>query len=356
MRGLLPPGRPGLVLAPMQDITDLPFMQLSARYGGPDLFVTEYFRVHADYKLEAIILRSITENRSGLPVIAQMIGQDIPSLVRTARELQRHPVAGIDLNLGCPAPIVCRKDAGGGLLRYPDRIDAILGALRQNISGVNFTVKCRLGFSDPGEFSRLLEVFARHDLDGLTVHGRTVTDGYRTAVKPHCIAAAVAALPCPVIANGNAVDVPTALAMLRQSNAAGLMIGRGAIRNPWLFSQLRAALGGTPPPVPSGRDLLGYIRALYDETAAFAPRYHPEKHVAKMKKYLCYISQGTVPGGDAGAFEHRIRRVTTPEEFHATCTEFLDYPEAMPATPTASGTLFCGFEELLDPEPQSPAA
>ena len=73
----------------------------------------------------------------GRPVFAQMIGQDIGSLVRTAKELLKYPVAGIDLNLGCPAPVVCRKDAGGGLLRYPERIEAIVGALRE-LNAVQF--------------------------------------------------------------------------------------------------------------------------------------------------------------------------------------------------------------------------
>ena len=73
---------PVLALAPMQDVTDLGFMRLMARYGGPDIFYTEYFRVHGTSNLEKPILRSITENDTGRPVIAQMIGNDIPALVR----------------------------------------------------------------------------------------------------------------------------------------------------------------------------------------------------------------------------------------------------------------------------------
>ena len=80
-----------------------------------------------------------------------MIGNDIPALVRTAKTLQQFPIAAIDLNLGCPAPIVYRKCAGGGLLREPQRIDAILGALRDAVH-VKFTVKSRLGFSTREEF------------------------------------------------------------------------------------------------------------------------------------------------------------------------------------------------------------
>src|SRR5207302_4430660 len=88
---------PILALAPMQDVTDLPFWRLIAGYGGADVYFTEYFRVHATSTLERHILRSVTENPTGQPVIAQMIGNDILSLVRTARELQQYPIAAVDL-------------------------------------------------------------------------------------------------------------------------------------------------------------------------------------------------------------------------------------------------------------------
>src|ERR1700722_8606509 len=160
---LLGQGEPALALAPMQDVTDLPFWRLMAEYGGADLYYTEYFRVHRDSHLEKWILESLTQNPTGRPAIAQMIGNDIPSLVRTARELQQYPIAAIDLNLGCPAPIVYRKCAGGGLLREPNRVDSILGALRDAIS-TKFTVKTRLGFDSPRVFDEFLGIFARHSL------------------------------------------------------------------------------------------------------------------------------------------------------------------------------------------------
>ena len=87
---------PVLALAPMQDVTDLAFWKLVSAYGGADVYFTEYFRVHATSTLDRHILRSITENPTGRPVVAQMIGNDIPSLVRTARELQQYPIAAVD--------------------------------------------------------------------------------------------------------------------------------------------------------------------------------------------------------------------------------------------------------------------
>jgi tRNA-dihydrouridine synthase C len=341
MRELLPDHRPALVLAPMQDVTDLPFMRVIARRGAPDWFVTEYFRVHPDSCLNPYVLRSIMENETGRPVFAQMIGRDLPSLVRTAKRLGDLPVAGIDLNLGCPAPIVCRKNAGGGLLREPDEIHRLLGALREAIPGL-FTVKTRIGYADEGEFPGLLEVFRSHGLDGLTIHGRTVNEQYQTPVHPDCVRVAAEAMPCPVIANGNIVDVSTGHAFLTQSKAAGLMIGRGAIRNPWIFSQLIAEFEGKTAPDPSHRDLLEYVIELYDEIARETRKFLPNSHVQRMKKTLAYISHGL-----EGSFEHDMRRARTPEDFFRICRAHLDHNTRLPAQPPQGSKLFCGFEALI---------
>jgi tRNA-dihydrouridine synthase B len=260
---LLSSAEPILALAPMQDVTDLPFWKLMTAYGGADVYYTEFFRVHAVSHLEGYILKSITENPTGRPVVAQMIGNDIPSLVRSARELQEYDIAAVDLNLGCPAPIVYRKCAGGGLLREPSRVDAILGALRDAVK-VKFTVKTRLGFDSPEVFDQLLPIFAKHSLDLLTVHGRTVKEMYWSEVHYDYIARAVAAMPCPVLANGNITSADSAARVLKATGARGLMIGRGAIRNPWLFDQIRQHWRGEPISLPSDRDVLNYIHALYD--------------------------------------------------------------------------------------------
>src|SRR5437588_11773664 len=129
----------------MQDVTDLPFLKLMAAYGGADIYFTEYFRVYPGSNLDRHILSSITENPTGRPVIAQMIGNDIPSLVRTAHELQQYPIAAVDLNLGCPAPVVYRKCAGGGVLRAPHRVDVMLRAVRESVK-IKFTAKQRRGY------------------------------------------------------------------------------------------------------------------------------------------------------------------------------------------------------------------
>ena len=254
---LLHAAAPVLALAPMQDVTTLPFMRVIARYGGPEVYWTEYFRVHGDSRPEKWILDSITKNPTARPVVAQLIGNDIPALVRTAKLLQKYPVAAIDLNLGCPAPIVYRKCAGGGLLREPQKIDAILGALRDAVT-IPFTVKTRIGFASPAEFDALLPLFAKHPIDLLTVHARTVAQMYRPGVRYDLIAQAARAMRCPVLLNGNVFSAAQAKQLLAETGVRGLMIGRGAIRNPWLFDQIRAELRGEKIKLPTGRDVLLY--------------------------------------------------------------------------------------------------
>ncbi|MEN8784354.1 MAG: tRNA-dihydrouridine synthase family protein [Akkermansiaceae bacterium] len=339
---MLPTDRPALFLAPMQDVTDLPFLRTIASFGGADLYVTEYFRVHIHSRLDPYILRSITENPTERPIIAQMIGQDVTELTRTVADLKNYSIAGIDLNLGCPAPVVYRKNAGGGLLRHPSQVHEILGRLREACGNTPFTVKTRVGFESEEEFDQLLEIFKSHEINLLTIHGRTVKERYQTPVHDDRVAQAVQTLNCPVIANGNVVNCQTGLAYLRSTGAAGLMIGRGAIRNPWIFEQIRCATLNREIPQVTGRMILEYITKLYDETAREIPDFIENRHVQKMKKYLVYITQGH----DAN-FEHHIRRVKNKTEFFATCATFLDHNDSAPDLPFENSRLFCGFSQFL---------
>lgn len=328
LEALLASSHPVLALAPMQDVTDLPFWRVLARFGGPDVYWTEYIRVHSTSSLDRQVVASLLQNPTGRPAVAQLIGNDIPSLVRAARELAQLPVAAVDLNLGCPAPVVYRKCAGGGLLREPAKVDAILGALREALppgpGAVKFTVKTRLGFDEPGVFGGFLEIFARHQPDLVTVHGRTVLDMYRTEVRYAQIADAVRRLPCPVIANGNVSSPARAVEVLRVTGARGLMIGRGCIRNPWLFNQIRDALAGRPLRMPAGREVLAYIETLYAETLPVAG-FSERLQVEKMKKYMNFVGEGI-----GGEFLHQIRRVTTQSDFFRVCRDALDHGGPMP--------------------------
>jgi tRNA-dihydrouridine synthase B len=310
-------GLPLTALAPMQDVTDLAFMRVIAHYGAPDYFFTEFFRVHSQSRPEKHILRSIDENATGRPVFAQLIGENLPDLARTAEELLRHPIAGIDLNLGCPAPKVYKKNVGGGLLRDPDKIDRILGCLRAAVPGL-LTVKMRIGFDDTAHFDRVLDLVNAHRVDLLSVHGRTVKEMYRSEVHYDFIARAVARVRCPVLANGNLTSVAKAASVLASTRAAGVMVGRHAIRNPWIFRQCREHFSGQPVMHVTLADVRGYIDRLYRATQL--PEVPEAAHIAKMKKYLNFVGQSVDP---AGAFLHAMRRATTEAELFSICDAHL---------------------------------
>jgi len=310
-------GQPLTALAPMQDVTDLAFMGLLGELGAPDYFYTEFFRVHSMSTPEKHIVRSIDENKTGRPIFAQMIGEDIQHLVRTARELQKHPIAALDLNLGCPAPKVYKKNVGGGLLREPEKVGEILRALREAIPGV-FTVKMRIGFDSDAPFERILQHVAEAKVDLLTVHGRTVKEMYRSEVHYDLIAKAAASVPCPVLANGNVTSAAKAVQVVAETKVAGVMIGRHAIRNPWIFEQCRDAFAGRPVRKVTLKEVRTYIAKLYQATTT--PGIPEWAHVAKMKKYLNFVGQGVDP---QGAFLYAMRRAASEADLFKVCDEHL---------------------------------
>lgn len=322
----------------MQDVSVLPLWRCLERRGGPDFYVTEYFRVHRNSTPERDILKSVLEMGTRKPVIAQMIGNEPVELMRTARFIEENtPCAGIDLNLGCPSPTVCGKSAGGALLRNPDLIREIVFSLREVVRG-SLTLKTRIGFESPGEFEVLLELFAALPIDGLAVHGRTVRERYQSEVHVDAIAAAVGRLPFPVIANGSMVSAAAARAMHEATGAAGLMLGRGAIRDPWIFAEIREP--GRPR--PTMRDLLEYLGELVEEVRSEGNFEREIDLVNRLKKFTNYIASGIADG----ALVAELRRSTDLREFRESCQRHLYSAEPFPAEPREDGTLFCGFGPL----------
>ncbi|TVR49145.1 MAG: tRNA-dihydrouridine synthase family protein [Puniceicoccaceae bacterium] len=304
----------------MQDVTGHAFMGLIAGFGPPDLFFTEYFRAHPHSSLEPHILHSIDANPTGRPVFAQIIGDSPTEVLRTALGLLDHPVAGIDLNMGCPAPKVYKKNAGGGLLRDLERVRAIFESLRPRIPG-RFTVKMRIGFDHTADFDALLDLVDAFDVDLLSLHARTVRELYHADPHYEFITRAVGRLRCPVLANGNITSADTALRILRETGAAGVMVGRSAIRYPWIFTQIHRRLRGLDPQPVRLSQVRNYIDRLYE--ALRDPARPPEATVARLKKFLNFVGQGVDPDG---AFLHAMRRTRTPEELFMVCDRHLLRP------------------------------
>lgn len=303
----------------MQDVTTLPFMRLLGKYGAPDLLFTEYFRVHAHSRLEPHIVDSILYHDTGRPVFAQLIGESLPDLERTVDAIKTAelPVAGIDLNMGCPAPKVYKKNVGGGLLRDPAKVDEVLNCLRTAVKG-NFTVKMRIGFEDDRNFEAILELIDKHRVDLLSLHARTVKEGYRSEVHYEYIRRAVERVPCPVLANGNITSVAKGQRVLEETGSAGLMIGRHCIRNPWIFRQLREHFAGEPVYTPTLADVRQYVEDLY--LATTRPGRNGRFHINHLKKFLNFV--GLSVDAD-GQFLHDMRRAQSKADLDRVCDHHL---------------------------------
>jgi len=304
-------------LAPMQDVTSLPFMKVVHRRGVPDFFFTEFFRVHAHSKINPDILTAITENPSNQPVFAQLIGENIEDLKRTVREFKKYPADGIDLNLGCPAPRVFKKNVGGGLLRTPKKIFEILKMLRQEVDTL-LTVKMRIGFEDDRFFDELLNSINDNSVDLLSLHARTVLGGYRSEPSYKHVEKAVESVSCPVLLNGNVSSYKSAQNLKDLTGAHGVMIGRAAIRNPWIFRQIREFQSGKDVFLPKLSDVYHYIEDLYQTLTR--PEIGEIKCVARMKKFLNFVG---VSIDSKGKFLFEMRRVKTKHELFTVCDKYL---------------------------------
>ena len=301
------PDQPCTALAPMQDVTTWEFMKVVHEFGSPDYYVTEYFRVHETSVLEKHILFSITNNPTDRPVFAQLIGENLDYLKRTVEDLTPHPIAGIDLNLGCPAPKVYKKNVGGGLLRDLEHVDEIFALLRE-ISPHRFTVKTRIGFEDTEPFEGLLDLINKHEIDLLSLHGRTVKEMYWADVHYDYIAEAVRRANCPVLANGNVTSYLKAEGIQKQTGCHGLMIGRSAIRNPWIFRQIREHFAGQDVYQPNLGDVHEYAQLLIE--TYYKPQVPEINRVNKLKKFFNFIGLSVDPDGQ---FLYEIRRVRSLE-------------------------------------------
>jgi tRNA-dihydrouridine synthase len=301
----------------MQDVTTTGFMKVIGRRGAPDWFVTEYFRVHETSTPEKHILDSIQNHGTSRPVFAQLIGEDIPHIIRTIKLLQAYPIAGIDLNMGCPAPKVYRKNVGGGLLRDPAKIDEILKAMRAEIPGV-FTVKMRIGFDGMENYEKILDLINQHQVNLLTVHGRTVKGLYWSEVNYDAITQAVKKVNCPVIANGDVTKASKATQLIKETGAYGMMMGRHAIRNPWIFRQWRELQQGVPVYQPKLSDVRVYIQELATECCDHS--MHSERQAGRLKKFLNFIGLAL----DAeGKFLYDMRRTETLSDLLKCCDTHL---------------------------------
>lgn len=230
-----------IFLAPMAGIADRAFRELCINYGA-GYTVTEMVSskglTMGDRKSGELLTLGETEKPAG----AQIFGDDPEIMAQAAIKCLDYSPAIIDINMGCPAPKVAMNGGGASLMKNPALAGEIIRAVSSAVS-VPVTVKIRKGWDDDSvNAAELAETAEKNGAAAIAVHGRTRTQMYSGKVDYDVIAAVKKAVSIPVIGNGDIVDEQSAAIMLERTNCDAIMIGRGALGNPWIFRRINAYL------------------------------------------------------------------------------------------------------------------
>ena len=242
-------GKAALVLAPMDGVTDALMRGLLTKYMPLSYCVTEFIRVSAIVPPVRALRRDVPEmdsgcvTQAGAPVQVQILGGDPELLAETATAAVKLGAQGIDLNFGCPAPTVNRHDGGATLLKFPDRIERIVATVRGAVPAeIPVSAKLRLGWDDPNAIRHNAARAARGGASWITIHGRTKTQGYTPPAYWKPIGEVRRELGIPVVANGEIWSVDDLRRCQDESGCEHFMIGRGALAEPGLVTNLARAL------------------------------------------------------------------------------------------------------------------
>ena len=244
-----------IILAPMDGLTDVYAREILTAIGGYDLCVTEFLRVTDTLFPKRVFYRRFPElkpatdrkylshTKSATPVFLQLLGSDAAAMAENAAKAVQLGAKGIDLNFGCPAKTVNRRDGGASLLKYPERINYLVNAVRRAVpDDIPVTGKMRLGYDD----QLLAHDNALAIQDGgaswVTIHARTKKDGYRPPAFWDALAPITDLLSIPVIANGEIWSVDNYFSCKEHSGCDSVMLGRGAMVTLDLALQIKCAL------------------------------------------------------------------------------------------------------------------
>ena len=260
---------PPLAMAPMAGMTDSAFRRLVKRHGGCGLVVTEMVSSEGLVRGIDRTLEYAEYTEEERPVSIQIFGGDPDKMAAAAQIVEGMGADIVDVNMGCPVPKIAKHDAGCSLMRQPAHAAEVVRAMVRAVK-IPVTVKMRAGWDadaiNAPELARRVEDVGAA---AVAVHGRTAAQSYSGFSDWDLIARVASGVGIPVIGSGDCVDATQVVDRLRNSGAAGVLVGRGALRNPWIFAQAAAvAEGRTPPevsPAARARFLLEYVELLLTE-------------------------------------------------------------------------------------------
>jgi len=314
---------PPVLQAPMAGFTNYAYRQIVRQFGGAGLQATEM--VHArgflwlekeEHELPDRLWGVKEEPR---PLAVQIWDNDPATLAEVGAKLAHEfKVSVVDINFGCPVKQVTEKaHSGSYLLRYPERMSAIIERVVAACAPTPVTAKIRLGCTrNTMNATEVAQAVEQAGAAALTVHGRTAQDFFSGSADWDRIAEIKSYLRnIPLIGNGDLASPEAVVEVFRRYDVDGVMIARAALNKPWLFRQVQAALRGEP--VPEDPTLAEERELLLEHYRLVCERFGPDKGTILMRKYACCYAQGR---SGAREFRTRVSRVATPQEF----TEVVD--------------------------------
>ncbi len=284
---------PPLVLSPMAGVTDYTFRRLIKRRGGVGLSVSEFISVEGLTRHNPKAKRQMRFDEEERPFAVQIFGGEVNRMALGAEMAEEIGADILDVNCGCPAPKVVKKGGGSGLLKDLPNLETILTEIKKSIS-IPLTLKIRIGYTDATinavEVAKMAE---QCGVEHIQVHGRTREQGYKGEANWTVIKAVKEAVSIPVSGNGDVTSVKFALDKFKETGVDGILIGRGAMQNPWIFRQIHDAMQGREPYQPDLEEkkavLLEFFEMLEGEM--------PEKAaLGKMKQLAGQFTKGLIGG------------------------------------------------------------
>ena len=278
-----------VILAPMAGVTDLPF-RLLCKEQGAGLICMEMVSAKAIYYNNKNTEELMEIHPGETPVSLQLFGSDADIMAEMAKKIEERPFAILDVNMGCPVPKVVNNGEGSALMKNPKLVEEILTKLVKAIDKP-VTVKIRKGFNDQlvnaVEIARIAEGCG---VAAVAVHGRTREQYYSGKADWDIVAAVKDAVKIPVIGNGDVVDAYSAEAMLKYTGCDGVMIGRAAEGNPWIFKEVTSYLEtGVVPPRPTKEEIKETIMRHAKLQLEYKGEY---TGVREMRKHLSWYTTG----------------------------------------------------------------
>lgn len=280
---------PPLALSPMAGVTDFTFRRLLKKRGGIGLTVSEFISVEGmtrNSPQSKRMMRFLEEER---PFAVQIFGTSVKRMAMAAEMAEEIGADILDVNCGCPAPKVVKKGGGSGLLQTPKLLEEILKEIKKSIS-IPLTLKLRSGFSDLHincvEVSKMAE---QCGVEHIALHGRTRQQRYTGMADWNLVAQIKSSVSIPVSGNGDVTSVEIAIKRFEETSCDGILIGRGAMQNPWLFRQIHDVLEGREAYKPTLKDkqeaLLEFFELLIEDMTEKAA-------LGKMKQLAGQFTKG----------------------------------------------------------------